>query len=288
MGKAGKLQLQDVLKDYWVGEQLGTGARSVVSEVKRKTDGKVFAAKFVSGDTEEGLRVIGHLDNEFRVLTAVHAHQGDGRKVIIRPVEFKKIKRMFKVLAAYLVMERALGRSLFDYSEYSIPQVLTIFRQVCVALEHLHQAGYVHADLKPQNILVDGDLNVKLIDFGFAAKIGQKLSSYKGTFGYLAPEQAGGRLSEKTDVYNLGAALYRVLTGENMPSIMPGATEARGFVADQKLNIPSLSRLNPDVPEELSQIVIQCISPAGHERPTVTKLKRYLHGLQLRLDYGAV
>jgi len=288
MAKGEKLQLADVLTDYWVGSQLGTGARIVIHEVKRKADGKVFAAKFVSVSTEEDLRVTTHLENEFKVLTALHAHKGEALPIIIRPVAFKKIKQLFKVRAAYIIMERAAGRSLFDYGEYSIAQVLTIFRQVCLALEHMHSVGYVHADLKPQNILVDGNLKVKLIDFGFAAKIGQKLTAYKGTFGYLAPEQAGGRLSEKTDVYNLGAALYRVLTGENMPSIMPGRTEARGFVADEKINIASLSRINPDVPEELSQVVIKCISPSEHERPSVTQLKRYLHGLQLRLDYGAV
>ncbi len=288
MANGEKLQLQNVLKDYWIGPQLGTGARSVVFEVKSKEDGRTLAVKFVAGESEDDLRVIGHLENEYRVLKDIHSTPGDGSSVIVKPIEFKKVKRFFKVRGAYLVMERAQGRSLFDYGEYSIPDVLTIFRQTCLGLEHMHKVGYVHADLKPQNILVDGDLNVKLIDFGFAAKIGQQLKNFKGTFGYLAPEQAGGRLTEKTDVFNLGAALYRVLTGENVPSIMPGQSETRGFVPDQQIRISSLHRINPDVPEELSEIVIKCISAREHERPTVTQLKRYLHGLQLRLDFDNI
>lgn len=185
-------------------------------------------------------------------------------------------------------MERAVGRSLFDHRDYDLKSVLTIFRQVCLALEHVHRVGYVHADLKPQQILVDQDLKVTLIDFGFAAPVGMELSSYKGTFGYLAPEQAGGRLTEQTDVFNLGAALYWVLTGQNVPSIMPGEHEAMGFVPTERVNMTPPSRLNPKVPGELSEMVLRCCLPNEHERPTVKQLKQYLHGLQLRLEYGAV
>lgn len=63
MAKSGTLQLQDVLKGYWVGKQLGAGARSQVYEVKRRTDGLPFAAKFVGVRSDEDLRVVGHLEN---------------------------------------------------------------------------------------------------------------------------------------------------------------------------------------------------------------------------------
>lgn len=288
MAKSDAVQLQDVLKDYWVGKHLGAGARSEVCEIKRKTDGRVFAAKFVSVRTDDDLRVVGHLENEYRVLSALHARTGEGADCIVRPVQFEKVKSFLKLKAAYLVMERAAGRSLHEHRDYDLNSILTIFRQVCLALEHTHAAGYVHADLKPQNILVDEKLKVTLIDFGFAAPAGMELSSYKGTFGYLAPEQAGGRLTEQTDVFNLGAALYWVLTGQNVPSILPGEQEARGFVPDERVTITSPSRLNPKVPKELSDMVVRCCLPNEHERPTVKQLKQYLHGLQLRLEYGAL
>jgi serine/threonine-protein kinase len=146
----------------------------------------------------------------------------------------------------------------------------------------------VHADLKPHNIMVDDELSIKLIDFGFAAPIGQSLKGSKGTFGYLAPEQAAGRLGERTDVFNLGAALYEVLTGENVPSIMPGSHEAGGFVPDQQVKLTPLYRLNPNVPKELSDVVLRCCSLEEHKRPTAREVKQYLHGLQLRMSYGMI
>ncbi len=185
-------------------------------------------------------------------------------------------------------MERLEGRPLSDERDYTLDQVLTIFRQVCLGIENTHKAGYVHADLKPQNILVGQHLDVKLIDFGFAARIGSELSSYKGTFGYLAPEQAGGRVTERTDVFNLGAALYWALTGQNLPSIMPGKHEEVGFVPDEGVPITPPTELNPEVPRELSDVILRCCEYEPARRPTATELKRYLHGLQLRMEYGAV
>lgn len=288
MAKSGDLQLQDLLEDYWVGKRLGTGARSEVFEVKRKRDGYTFAAKFIRVRSAADLRVAGYLENEFKVLEALHNPKRQASEFIIAPVEFRKVKRLFKVRAAYLIMERAEGCSLFERRDYPLEDVLTIFRQACHALQHCHEVGYVHADLKPQQILVDELRMIKVIDFGFAVPIGTKLSASKGTFGYLAPEQAAGRLTAKTDVFNLGAALYWVLTGENLPSLMPGANERAGFVPGQRVNIPAPSRLNPEIPDELSDMVLRCCHPDPHERPSALQLKRYLHGLALRMDYGAV
>lgn len=288
MAKSVRLYVQDVLKDYAVGKKLGTGARTEVYEVRRKSDGYLFAVKFVNVRGPEDVRAVGYMENEFRILQALHNPKTQASELVVRSEEFKKVKRQFKVKCAYLVMEKAEGRPLSDYRDYDLNSVMIIFRQTCLALEHLHGVGYVHADLKPQNIVVDDILMIKMIDFGFAAPIGQKLSAYKGTFGYLAPEQTGGKLTEKTDVFNLGAAIYWVLTGQNVPSIMPDEHEARGFVPDERVRITPPSQINPEVPQELSDMVIRCCSPKEHERPTVRELKRYLHGLQLRLDFGVV
>jgi len=287
MAKTKPPEIQKYLKDYWVGNRLGTGARSEIYEIKRRTDGRIMAAKFVQVRGPEDLRIIGHLENEYEVLSAIQEAQTTGVAIAVRVEEFQKIKRFFKVLAAYLIMERLTGTALAARRDYDLDSILTIFRQVCLGIEHTHQAGYVHADLKPENILVGEHLDVKLIDFGFAAPIGTQLAGAKGTFGYLAPEQAGGRLTEKTDVFNLGAVLYWVLTGQNLPSISPGQHEAAGFVPDQAI-ITAPSRINPEVPQELSEMVLRCCKARPEERPTVRELKQYLHGLQLRLDMGTV
>jgi len=281
-------QLQDLLGDYWVGKLLGTGARSEVYEVKRRRDGQVFAAKFIPVRNDEDKKRIRHLENEYAVLGATHQNGGEGAQVIVRPEEFRKVRKFFSLRAAYLIEERAYGQSLHECRAYELYDILSIFRRVCLGLEHLHSAGYVHADLKPHNILVAEDLTAKLIDFGFAAPIGTKLTAAKGTFGYLAPEQAGGKVTERTDVFNLGGVLYWVLTGQNIPSIMPGQHERAGFVPDAQVQITAPVQLNHDVPGELSDMVLKCLSYSEIERPTMTQFKRYLHGLQLRMEYGAV
>ncbi|MFO7955873.1 MAG: serine/threonine-protein kinase [Candidatus Brocadiia bacterium] len=288
MANDGKAQLQDLLGEYWVGKLLGTGARSEVYEVKRKNDGRVFAAKFIPVRHDEDKKVIRHLENEYQVLCATHRDGDEGAEVIVRPEDFRKVRKFFSLRAAYLIEERAYGQSLDEERDYELYDVLTIFRRVCVGLEHLHSVGYVHADLKPHNILVAEDLTVKLIDFGFAAPVGTKLTAAKGTFGYLAPEQAGGKVTERTDVFNLGGVLYWVLTGQNIPSIMPGQHERAGFVPDAQVQITPPVQLNHDVPGELSDMVLKCLSFNDIERPTMTKFKRYLHGLQLRMEYDAV
>jgi serine/threonine-protein kinase len=288
MAKAQPPEIQQYLMDYWVGKRIGTGARSEIYEIKRRSDGRLSAAKFVHVRGPEDQRVLGHLENEFKVLSAIQKAQTTGVAIAVRVEEFKKIKHLFKVLGAYLIMERLTGSALAGRRDYPLDALLTIFRQVCLGIEHTHQAGYVHADLKPDNILVGEALDVKIIDFGFAAPVGTQLAGAKGTFGYLAPEQAGGRLTEKTDVFNLGAALYWTLTGQNLPSISPGQHEAVGFVATDRVIITPPSQINPKVPAELSDMVLRCCQARPENRPTVTELKRYLHGLQLRLEMGAV
>jgi serine/threonine protein kinase len=287
MAKAQTPEIQQYLADYWVGKQIGAGARSEIYEIKRRSDGVLCAVKFVPVRGPEDLRIVSHLENEYRVLTAIQAAHTKGVAIAVRVEEFKKIKRLFKVLAAYLIMERLDGTALAKRRDYDLDSLLTIFRQVCLGLEHTHQVGYVHADLKPENILVGEHLDVKIIDFGFAAPVGTQISGAKGTFGFLAPEQAGGRVTEKTDVFNLGAVLYWALTGQTLPSIMPGQHEAVGFVPDLVLITPP-AQLNPSVPGELSDMVLRCCNARPEDRPTVRELKQYLHGLQLRMEMGAV
>jgi serine/threonine-protein kinase len=85
----------------------------------------------------------------------------------------------------------------------------------------MHKGGFVHADVKPGNIMVMADGNVKIIDFGQSAPIHQAKPRIQGTPDYMAPEQANKqRLDARTDIFGLGAALYRILTGLAMTTDM--------------------------------------------------------------------
>ncbi|MCU0867480.1 MAG: serine/threonine-protein kinase [Planctomycetes bacterium] len=130
----------------------------------------------------------------------------------------------------FFVMELVKGIPITDYAareRLSLSQRLELFVQVCRAVQHAHQKGVVHRDIKPRNVLVatvDGRPMAKVIDFGIAKATSGRLTERTlftehramiGTFEYMSPEQAEGLLDVDTraDVYSLGALLYELLTG---------------------------------------------------------------------------
>ena len=132
----------------------------------------------------------------------------------------------------FFVMELVKGIPLTEYCDQhrlGLPERLTLFRQICSAVQHAHQKGIIHRDLKPSNILVeshDGKAVPKVIDFGLAkATSGLQLSEHSlysafgsvaGTPIYMAPEQATFNaldIDTRADIYALGVILYELLTG---------------------------------------------------------------------------
>ncbi|MGO8836575.1 MAG: serine/threonine protein kinase [Limisphaerales bacterium] len=132
----------------------------------------------------------------------------------------------------YFVMELVNGIPITDYcdrGQLSTADRLQLFIKVCHAVQHAHQKGIIHRDLKPNNVLVtlhDGEPVPKVIDFGIAKALGQKLTEKTlftafqhmiGTPAYMSPEQAelsGLDIDTRADIYSLGVLLYELLTGE--------------------------------------------------------------------------
>jgi serine/threonine protein kinase/parvulin-like peptidyl-prolyl isomerase/Tfp pilus assembly protein PilF len=132
----------------------------------------------------------------------------------------------------YFVMELVNGipiTEFCDHEQLSTTERLRLFMKVCHAVQHAHQKGIIHRDLKPNNVLVtlhDGEPVPKVIDFGVAKALGQKLTektlftAFKdmiGTPAYMSPEQAelsGLDIDTRSDIYSLGVLLYELLTGE--------------------------------------------------------------------------
>ena len=129
----------------------------------------------------------------------------------------------------YLVMEYVDGERIDAYCDrnrLSVPERLQLFLKVCSAVQYAHQRNVIHRDLKPGNILITSEGNPKLLDFGVAKLLGQKLfapSSGATTTGlwlmtpeYASPEQVCGRpISVSTDIYSLGVLLYELLSGHH-------------------------------------------------------------------------
>src|SRR5437868_14271985 len=135
---------------------------------------------------------------------------------------------------------------------------LELALQVARGLSFAHQQGLVHRDVKPQNVLLNGDGEAKVTDLGIARSLDVKhgvtqTGTVLGTSDYIAPEQAQGqRVDEHTDVYSLGVVLYELLTGE-----LPFSGDNFVAVAMQHINElpPPVSAKRPDVPPRLDATV---------------------------------
>jgi eukaryotic-like serine/threonine-protein kinase len=164
----------------------------------------------------------------------------------------------------YMAMEwvdgRPLRELLDEQKKFSIDRAVLIAIRICDALEYIHEQGVIHRDLKPDNIMVDANDNIKLIDFGIARASGfrrltfGKLTKTMGTPDYISPEQVNGKRGDaRSDVYALGVMLYEMLTGE-VPFRSPHPLAAMN---ERLLNNPEPpSELNSEIPAPLQDVIL--------------------------------
>jgi len=171
----------------------------------------------------------------------------------------------------YIVMQWVDGESLEArvkrVGRLSPPEALEIIRETATALGAAHQAGLVHRDIKPGNILVDTRGAVKLADFGIARPAGVAATAgeaVSGSFHFMPPEQAyGGPPDPRSDLYALGATWYYALTGE--PPFPGSAMDA--LVRHRDEEPPDVRRLRPDVTERASGLLLRLLAKKPEERP---------------------
>jgi serine/threonine-protein kinase len=180
----------------------------------------------------------------------------------------------------YIVFEYVDGENLKQLIEREGPlpvrRALELAAEVGEGLACAHQHGVVHRDVKPQNVLLNGDGRAKVTDFGIARSLDvergvTQTGTVLGTSNYIAPEQASGRpVDERTDVYSLGVVLFELLTGE-VP--FPG----ENFVAVAMRHVheepPSVLDLRPDVPLRVAHVVERALAKDAADRfPTMRDL----------------
>jgi tetratricopeptide (TPR) repeat protein len=172
----------------------------------------------------------------------------------------------------YLVMEFVEGSSIDTYAaNFDIRQKIVLFLRVCNAVSYLHRNLLVHRDLKPANILVTFEGEPKLLDFGIAKMLdpdtGTTVSgSHIMTPEYASPEQVtGGPITTATDIYSLGAVLYRLLTGFSPHRFQNGSVEEiASTISDSRIKPPS--KLLPKLERDLEIILMKALRKEPRER----------------------
>jgi serine/threonine-protein kinase len=218
--------------------------------------------KHVVRNKDKDVRFIEQLENEYEV------SKNFNHPNLRRSYDLKVVKTLLlKKSEAFLVMELFDGKSLETRPPSSLLEVTDAFIPAAQGLHAMHKMGYVHCDIKPNNIMRDVSGNVKVIDFGQSARIGTTKERIQGTPDYIAPEQVERRpIMVQTDIYNLGATIYWCLTGKPIPTQYTVSKKGENsFLLDTLIASPQ--SLNAGVPTALSNLVMECVSTNWKKRP---------------------
>jgi tetratricopeptide (TPR) repeat protein len=252
--------------DYELLEELGRGAMGSVRRA-RDPQGRVVAIKLLTGRASDDERARRRFRREFDALRRLD-HPG-----VVRVLDAGEAGHV-----PYLVLELVEGRSLdsrlLTTGALPIGEAVRLAAEVAEALQHAHERGVLHRDVKPANVLIDEAGHARLTDFGLTRLVDRELSGSRlsvtgammGTPGYWAPEQAQGdleRVGPHSDVYMLGATLYALLTGE--PPHGAPETLIAALKATMK-PVAAPSTLRPGLDRRLDAIVLRALARSPEER----------------------
>jgi response regulator RpfG family c-di-GMP phosphodiesterase len=271
--QAGRLQAgRDfglVLGNYRVLDRLGAGGMGVVYRAEHVLLRRPAAIKVLSLSADQDTRLLLRFRAEMRAVGALrHPH-------IVAPLDAGQAhsQRSGEPVLHYLVMEFVDGPDLDQLvtsrGPLSVGRASEIGHQLASALAAAHARGLVHRDIKPTNILVAEGFQAKLLDFGLAQDVRQRLTEpgvLLGTLEYMAPEQAqdAHMVDIRADLYGLGGVLYWCLAGQPpFPSAAPAPMEIARRMTQPP---PSVRVLRPEVPEALDQIISRLLAPKAEDR----------------------
>ena len=263
------------LGQYEIVERLGGGGMAVVYRAVQQPLGREIALKALSSELFQDDGFVKRFETEAKTLAKLD-HPN-----ILPIYDFEVMDG-----SAFLTMPLIRGGTLRDVLNRGPLDALTAWRylrEIGDGLQHAHDAGIVHRDLKPTNVLIHTDGRAMLADFGLARGAGQPthlttIGLAIGTPGYMAPEQVMGHdVDKRADVYAMGVLTFEMLTGR-LPFL--GSNRMEVAYATVNTPIPSVVKINANLPDELDQLLQKVLAKDPAQRPQSVK---ELLGMMARL-----
>ncbi|MEX2238623.1 MAG: serine/threonine-protein kinase [Dehalococcoidia bacterium] len=254
--------LPRVIHHYRLGPALGAGGMGVVHRAVDERDGTVVALKILYPDLAADARFLKRFEREAEVIALLTS------PYVARLLAFGQAEGLY-VMALEFVEGDSVGQVLAG-GRVDAGTTLRVGRQVALALEEAHSKGVIHRDIKPDNIILRPDRNVRLLDFGIArvaeGEALTRVGEFIGTSAYCAPEQMAGRPEAASDVYALGATLYHMLAGKP-----PWGDSFKAVVEARLAGELSVEPL-AGTPGNVVDIVVRCLRGDPAERYSAGEL----------------
>jgi len=263
---------------YVFEKELGRGAMGIVYRARDTALDRDVAYKTVANAIKENPAALKYFLSEAKSLAALN---------------HVNIVTVFDVGQEadnyFITMEFVDGRSLAEFirekGRLSTKNVVVIASKIAAGLEYAHSKSVIHRDVKPSNIMISNEGEVKIMDFGLAKIMNEAVQDktiVRGTPLYMSPEQVEGvGVDSRSDVYSFGVTMFEMATG-TLPF-------TKGDIAYHHLHTPPPSpvRYNPSIPEALERIVLKCLEKKKEDRyESASEVKRDLAPLRLALMRG--
>jgi predicted Ser/Thr protein kinase len=250
--------------DFELLAELGRGGMGIVYQARQVSLDRIVAVKMLSGSGPADAVMRARFLTEARAAAAL---------------DHPNIVRVFQVgetsSGPYYAMEFVEGRPLQDHLErgpLKVSAAVALLTSLAEAVHYAHRRGVIHRDLKPANVIIDRMRRPVILDFGLAKFLGSSsgLTAHGmllGTPAFMSPEQAAGeveRVGPRSDVYSLGAVLYKLLSGRAPYDGDTALTTVRKIMSPDPP--PSLRSLRPEVPAALEAVCMRCLAKSPQDR----------------------
>ena len=271
---------------YELQEVIGVGGMAVVYKAYDNIDDRIVAVKILKDEFLASEEFRRRFKNESKAIA-----------VLSHPNIVKVYDVSYGDKLQYIVMEYVEGITLKEYIEQqgviSWKETVHFTTQILRALQHAHDKGIVHRDIKPQNIMLLENGTIKVTDFGIArfsrSETRTMTDTAIGSVHYISPEQARGDITDdKSDIYSVGVVMYEMLTGQ-----LPFQSDNSVSVAIMQLQTDPVKprEINSSIPEGLEQITMRAMQKNPKDRyqsaaEMILDLEEFKRNPSIRFDYS--